>query len=178
MIVPCMCRSLAVQINNTILAKFGARKKVLLYTKDQPWKGEDVNVAWTDADVVIYSPTIDCGVSYEVPNHFKNVVAFLDGNSGATHETAAQMISRPRDAKLFLLCFAPTKCKIKQSMFPNNILKEFNAKGEDIRKSDIQFFGITGTTATIGDLVMHIWPHGLRRNASSAGRQTTSRGKC
>ena len=141
-VVPCMCKSLAEKINAIALAKFGTKKKVLLYTKDQPWKGEDVNVAWTDADLVIYTPTIDCGISYEVSNHYKNVIAFLDGNIGVTHETAAQMISRTRDAKLFLLYFAPIRCKIKQSICPNHILKELNTKGDDIRRSDIEFFGI------------------------------------
>ena len=82
-VCPCNSKKLAGEIHAQAQALFGNEKRVLLYTSDSPWKGGDVNKVWLKADLVIYTSTIDCGVSFEVAEHFHHCIAFLNNRYAA-----------------------------------------------------------------------------------------------
>ena len=55
----------------------------------------DVNNTWINYDVVIYTPTIEAGVSFDVKNHFNKIYGVL--SSGSTSQRAFyEMLSRVR----------------------------------------------------------------------------------
>ena len=141
-IVPCMNKSLAGYIHNQVVACFGDSKKILIYTHDNPWCGEDIDTTWAQADLVIHTSTIDCGISFEVNNHFQLCVCFFDNCTGPTHETAAQMLSRSRDTCRFLLCIRSAKY-LHRDPTPNGVLADFRMRGQ-ARTLDQAFFGIQG----------------------------------
>jgi hypothetical protein len=138
-ICPCMSKKQAEDLYTQAKTQFGDSKSVILYTRDNTWKGEDVNVAWASADLLIYTSTIDCGISFEVSGHFDLCVCLFDDSTGPTIETALQMLSRSRDTRRFLIC---TKQKLtpKQTTDPNQVLAEMDAK--IATHSDGVFFGI------------------------------------
>jgi hypothetical protein len=41
----------------------------------------DVNKYWENLDVLIYSPTITTGISYDIPDHFQHIYIYLCDNS-------------------------------------------------------------------------------------------------
>ena len=137
-IVPCMDKSVAESIYCQAVARFGDSKRVLLFTRDNPWDGADVNVTWNEADLVIYTSTIDCGISFEVGGHFHLCVCFFDNSIGPTHETAVQMLSRSRDTRSFLLCITGKRF-VPQSENKDDILAENQPIA---RQFDSEFFGI------------------------------------
>ena len=135
---PCMDKSVAEGIYCQAVARFGPSRRVLLFTRDNPWDGADVNATWSDADLVIYTSTIDCGISFEVGGHFHRCVCLFDNSIGPTHETAVQMLSRSRDTRHFLLCVTGKRF-VPQSEDKDTIL----AENQDIAAQfDSEFFGI------------------------------------
>ena len=76
---------------------------VLIYTVDTPpgrmkEHMEDVNTAWKQADIIIYSPAIGPGVSFEVENHFHMVIAMYDNSMfTADADTCIQQSFRVRN---------------------------------------------------------------------------------
>ena len=141
-IVPCMNKSLAEDIYTQAMASFGDSKKILLFTRDNPWSGEDINITWVQADLVIHTSTIDCGISFEVNDHFQLCVCFFDNCTGPTHETGAQMLSRSRDTSRFLICVRSAKYSHRDPT-PNGVLADFKISGQ-ARPLDQAFFGIQG----------------------------------
>ena len=89
-----MNKSLAEDIYNQAVASFGESKKILIFTRDNPWSGEDINITWVQADLVIHTSTIDCGISFEVNDHFQDCVCFFENCAGPTHETDAFTLQR------------------------------------------------------------------------------------
>ena len=138
-ICPCMSKTQAEEIYTEASLKFGDSKHVLLYTRDNTWKGEDVNQVWARADLLIHTSTIDCGISFEVANYFDKCVCLFDSSIGPTVETALQMLSRSRNTRQFLICTTQKRFK-KQATDPNQVLAEIDAK--IARVSDSLFFGI------------------------------------
>lgn len=138
-ICPCMSKNQAEEIYAQATARFASTKSVLLYTCDNPWKGEDVNVVWATVDLLIHTSTIDCGISFEVSNHFDTCVCLFDNSIGPNHETALQMLSRSRDTREFLICTTQKRFK-QQNTDPNQVLAEMDAR--IARVSDSYFFGI------------------------------------
>lgn len=55
----------------------------------------DVNTAWKACDVVIYTPTVSAGVSFEVPSHFDELFALFTSAS-CDALAAVQMLGRVR----------------------------------------------------------------------------------
>lgn len=56
---------------------------------------DNVNEAWADVDILIYTPTISAGCSFELPR-FKKVFAYFSSKS-VDYKTAIQMLGRVRD---------------------------------------------------------------------------------
>jgi hypothetical protein len=58
----------------------------------------NVDTAWADVDVLIYTPTISAGVSFEVPEHFDEVFALFTSAS-CDALAAVQMLGRVRSLR-------------------------------------------------------------------------------
>ncbi|VVB70357.1 Origin of replication binding protein [uncultured archaeon] len=76
-------------------------KNIKLYTSKTSNKVKEeeygnVNKFWTEADVLIYTPTITAGLSYEI-KHFKKLFLLFDTNEGCDINTCIQMSGRIRD---------------------------------------------------------------------------------
>ncbi|CAJ0847312.1 8711_t:CDS:2, partial [Entrophospora sp. SA101] len=57
----------------------------------------DINSTWSGHDCVIYTSTVEAGISFEVPNHFDAIIAISNINTGVHVEAFAQMLYRIRD---------------------------------------------------------------------------------
>jgi hypothetical protein len=138
-ICPCFAKCTAKQIYKMAKRRFGDTKKVILYTNEHQWDGTDVNKAWKDADLVIFTSTIDCGVSFELSNHFDCCTAFLNNAGAPTFEAALQMISRARDVKAFRICIVTYKQGEEQK--PPDVDSVLSEHGPEVRKRDVILFG-------------------------------------
>jgi nucleoside-triphosphatase THEP1 len=93
-------------------------KQIYLYTgkSDDCMKKHhlsNVTEHWSKADVVIYSPTIEAGVNFDVPDHFNKIYGILSCQS-TSQRAFFQMLSRIR------------KVSDKQIMVLNNITHSSN----------------------------------------------------
>ena len=77
--------------------------KVMYYTgksdnKIKKVDFKDVNTSWVNYDVIMYTPTIEAGVSFEVLNHFNKIYGIINTNS-CCQQAFFQMLSRVRNPK-------------------------------------------------------------------------------
>tara|TARA_B110000208_G_C11800888_1_gene442264 strand:+ start:2704 stop:5829 length:3126 start_codon:yes stop_codon:yes gene_type:complete len=88
---------------NILLNKYFTDKKILLIHKetsdeDKLKKLINVNNDWVNYDVVIYTPTVCMGVSFDIPKHFDHICGY-----GCHHSLGAQefcqMLHRVREPK-------------------------------------------------------------------------------
>jgi len=63
------------------------------------------NESWSEYDVVIWSPTVSSGVSFDVPDHFDHVMLFARSIPGIGWTDLMQMVARPRHPRS-KLCYA------------------------------------------------------------------------
>jgi hypothetical protein len=96
-VIPCMTKAFAVRIHETV-SSWGRR--TLLYTADdsEALVKTMVNIhdAWEQCDILIYSPVITAGCSFETRGHFDE--CFLYAYQGtASVRSALQMMFRVRD---------------------------------------------------------------------------------
>jgi hypothetical protein len=134
---PCSEKTQAERIVEAIKERFGDSKVVILYTSEQQWDGLDINAAWAKADCVIFTATIDCGVSCELVNHFDYVVAYAT-QTGPTFEAFTQMLSSARDVKDFVIaCPSYNAGNVKSFKLQDIIDDRFVA----IQDCDAAFFG-------------------------------------
>ena len=63
-----------------------------------------VNETWTEFDVVIYTPSVCMGVSFDVPDYFEHICAYGCENSLGAQEFAQMMhrVRSPKSKKIFL----------------------------------------------------------------------------
>jgi hypothetical protein len=92
---------------------------------------EDVNTHWKNYDIIIYTPTMSAGVSFE-EEHFDVLFGYFNNNS-CTVETCRQMLGRARTVKLFYLCLKsqykacyPTDINVIKSLIYSNRLSLFD----------------------------------------------------
>lgn len=76
-------------------------KNIKMYTSETSGKEKaeafkDVNESWKQADILVYSPTIGAGISFEVPRHFDYLFGYCTCGS-TTAETFVQILNRVRD---------------------------------------------------------------------------------
>ena len=124
-------------------------KKTILYTQQTNRKKEisdtlnDVNTEWLKYDVVLYSPTIQAGLSFE-QKHFDYCYGIFN-NSSSDDADCCQMIHRIRDVEHIFICFNimpvryyPTELadieefittQRRNLMFPSNIKYELLPDG-------------------------------------------------
>ena len=76
-IAPCFSKSAGGKLYKLAKATFGDSKKILMYNSENRWDGEDINVTWKAANLVIHTTSLDFGVSFEVSGHFHLCCGFL-----------------------------------------------------------------------------------------------------
>jgi len=138
-ISPCFSKEVGNKLYKFAKEHFGDSKTILVYNSENRWDGVDVNIAWKCADLVIHTSTIECGLSFEVVNHFEHCVCFFDNSSGPTFETAMQMVSRSRDTSEFLVCIH-TKTFPRKDDTPGGVLVDFQREFLT-QQMDILFYG-------------------------------------
>jgi hypothetical protein len=157
------------------LSKKYTTKSIKLYSSEttQSEKREhfsDVNLHWARYDVLIYTPTVSAGVSFE-QKHFDRVFGYFTDQSCPV-ETCQQMIGRVRDvsAHEFYICLSatgnnlPTEISaLKQALYSRreNLLKNFDATGLHTE------YGINGELIYHTGDYFHLWLENSRvRNLS------------
>jgi hypothetical protein len=140
-ICPCFRKDVAEKLYKHAKSVFGDSKNILLHTSDNRWNGEDVNVLWKEADLVIHTSTIDCGLSFEIQGHFHMCVCFYDNCAGPTYETGVQMLSRCRDVRNFIVCLRITTMKLRDDS-PDGVLA-FYQDTKQILPVELAFFGVS-----------------------------------
>lgn len=125
------------------LSKRFPEKRVKLYSSETPMSEKrehfaDVNAYWSQYDILVYTPTVSAGVSFE-QKHFAKIFGYFTDQSCPV-ETCIQMIGRIRDVadKQFYICVAATGNnlptgteEIKRYVFEkrDNFTKEFDHTG-------------------------------------------------
>lgn len=101
---------------NKVIKKLYPSKKIYLYTAKTPSAIKkkhlkDVNTTWQECDVLIYTPTITAGISFE-KEHYDYLFAYFT-NKSCDVECCRQMIGRIRNIKRnkFYICLktSPTE---------------------------------------------------------------------
>ncbi|CAG8783655.1 28870_t:CDS:2, partial [Gigaspora margarita] len=77
----------------------------------------DINTTWNALDCVIYTSTIEAGISFEIPNHFDAVIGISNIGTGVHAKAFAQMLYRVRDCPLRIV-------SLYHSKKPSKIFKE------------------------------------------------------
>eukprot|EP00961_Rhodomonas_salina_P304215 3941525-Rhodomonas_salina.1 len=109
LMVPCSSRTLAHTLETLVKERFKRQGKcILVYDAftDQEEKDKhfrDVNSHWLKYDLIIYTSTLEVGVSFEQQDHFSAVIALFDSRYMAV-EQALQMIHRSRPTKEMVIC--------------------------------------------------------------------------
>ena len=57
----------------------------------------NINATWSSLDCVIYTSTVEAGISFEIPNHFDAIIGISNIKTGVYVEAFAQMLYRIRD---------------------------------------------------------------------------------
>ncbi len=110
--VPMSSRTEAKVLERNLRRKF-PNKSIKLYSSEttQTEKRDhfaNVNLHWSQYDVLIYTPTVSAGVSFELP-HFHKVFGYFTDQSCPV-ETCVQMIGRIRDVgtRQYYICVSAT----------------------------------------------------------------------
>jgi hypothetical protein len=95
-------------IERLCIEKFGARRRIQLYSSETSMQLKskhfaDVNHYWSQVDILICTPTVSAGISFEVA-HFQAVFGLFTDQS-CTVETSRQMIGRIRTVSEFYIHF-------------------------------------------------------------------------
>ncbi len=150
-------------------------KKIKLYSSETTVSEKrehfgDVNTYWAQYDVLIYTPTVSAGVSFE-QKHFNKVFGYFTDQSCPV-ETCVQMIGRIRDVSdhAFYICLAATgnnlpatvdDIKSALSFRRENLLRKFDDSGLHIE------YGPNGELIQHGGDYFHMWLENARmRNLS------------
>ena len=118
-VIASMSAEYATSIQYKISDKY-SHLKVKLYTSssdsDEIKKLQDVNELWNECNVLIYSPTISSGVSFDVP-HFHKLFGVI-ANMSCSERDFHQMLRRIRKIEdTEILIFNYSLLKVKDKMF-------------------------------------------------------------
>ncbi|CAJ0830395.1 12886_t:CDS:2, partial [Entrophospora sp. SA101] len=69
----------------------------------------DINATWSALDCVVYTSTVEAGVSFEISNHFDAVIGISNINTGVHAEAFAQMFYRVRDCPYHIISLYNSK---------------------------------------------------------------------
>lgn len=98
-VVICLCISKLDELYE-YLKKENPNAKILRYSSmtddEQKTLLADVNNVWSKNDVILYTPTIEAGVDFNVKNYFNRMYCFLN-NKSCSPRAFMQMVGRIRD---------------------------------------------------------------------------------
>jgi hypothetical protein len=77
---------------------------------------DNINIAWADVDVLIYTSTVSTGCSFELLR-FKQIFAFFS-NQSCDYKTAIQMLGWVRNVESQEYCIY---CKYSTSNLPDTV---------------------------------------------------------
>ncbi|RIB20582.1 hypothetical protein C2G38_2035145 [Gigaspora rosea] len=60
--------------------------------KQRQYDFADINTTWSGLDCVIYTSTVESGISFEIPNHFDAIIAISNIKTGVHTEAFTQML--------------------------------------------------------------------------------------
>lgn len=102
LVVPTNSLGEAEALEATLRQKFPDKKVALYSSKTLPSEKSrhfaDVHTYWASLDVLLYTPTVTAGISFEL-EHFDALYAYFSDNS-CTVETCRQMLARVRNLRL------------------------------------------------------------------------------
>lgn len=98
-VVICLCKNTMDELYEFI-KKDNPKIKLIRYSSmtddSQKLDLKDVNNIWNKYDVILYTPTIESGVDFNVKNYFNRMYCFLSNNS-CSPRSFLQMVGRIRD---------------------------------------------------------------------------------
>lgn len=140
--VPISSKEIADTIVRNLTKKY-PNKKIKLYSSETSMSEKrehfsDVNAFWKEYDVLVYTPTVSAGVSFE-QKHFRKIFGYFTDLSCPV-ETCGQMIGRIRDVgdKKYYICIQATGNNLptdidalKQQLYNRreNLMREFDHTG-------------------------------------------------
>lgn len=102
LVIPCTAKSDVIALEKQIKARFPDLKVLAVHSEsDEETRAtiHNVNESWVKYDVVIYSPTISSGVSFEAEGHFDHIVLFARSVDGIGYNDLLQKLRRARYPK-------------------------------------------------------------------------------
>jgi hypothetical protein len=92
-VVICMTKSMSEELND----KYKNKYNVIIHNSDEKNKDIllDVNKNWQTCDLLLYSPTVESGVDFNIVNYFYKAYAYLSNHS-TSYRAFYQMLNRVR----------------------------------------------------------------------------------
>jgi Bifunctional DNA primase/polymerase, N-terminal/Origin of replication binding protein len=129
---PCSSIEVASNLHKDIISKFPDTRVLLMTAETHDTKHIHPD-EWVNYDVIIYSPTIVYGVSFDVEDHFEIVCAYFDNNTISSVD-CVQMLKRVRNSEHTEVYYKHTN--------PRHALitseKQFDAYVDEIDKNDTE----------------------------------------
>jgi hypothetical protein len=153
-----------------MLTQVFPKKKMQLYSSESSNSQKkkdfsDVNNTWDQLDVLIYTPTVSAGVSFE-KKHFDKIFAYFTDNS-CNAETCVQMLGRVRDVgtKTYFVCLKMTGNNLAEE--PSRILKDLTASRdklfEGVNTENLQVeYTMNGTRSYHKSTYLTVWLENTR----------------
>ncbi|RIB23784.1 origin of replication binding protein [Gigaspora rosea] len=82
----------------------------------------DINATWSGLDCVIYTSTVESGISFEIPNYFDAIIAISNIKTGVHAEAFTQMLYRTRDCPYRIVSLYNSKTHSEIFKEPNRDL--------------------------------------------------------
>jgi len=130
--VASMSSNMVLELNDQ-LKNLYPNKNILVYTgmtaEEDKMKLKDMDVIFKDADVILYSPTITAGVSYDVideKDYFDKIYGIISSNSCSSRDFKQQLgrIRKIRDNNIYVLNNSTIKNNYNKSFYTFEDVKE------------------------------------------------------
>ena len=82
----------------------------------------NINATWNSLDCVIYTSTVEAGISFEIPNHFDAIIGISNIKTGVHVEAFTQMLYRIRDCPQHIISLYNSKKSFEIFQEPNRNL--------------------------------------------------------
>ena len=82
----------------------------------------NINATWSFFDCIIYTSTVEAGISFEIPIHFNAIIGISNIKTGVHVEAFAQMLYRIRDCSQCIISLYNSKKSFKVFQEPNRNL--------------------------------------------------------
>ena len=157
-VIPTSSRKNAKTLHRDLTKQF-PDKYILIYTSDTNFsiKREhfsDVDKYWSRADILIYTPTVSAGVSFEVVGHFDKMFCYFFDRS-CPAETCIQMMGRVRDlgAKEYYICISALGGCQPRTL--DAVIEHAYTQRENLLKTFDGELGITPVYGPFGEVTYH-----------------------